>query len=120
MIVDYLSGGDYEAGITVFDDLQHNQKIAVLLGVSKALLRDNVAPPPLTAISEAAVAVVYHHIEERVVDEIREGGRDDLSAGTDVFGEELEAVGPSWRTLVLDACRETVAVDRAHSTATSA
>ncbi len=112
MIVDYLSGGDYEAGITLFDDQQRNQKIAVLLGVSKALLRDNVSAPPLTAISEAAVAVVYQHLEERIVEEISEGGRADLSTATDVFGEELEYEGPSWRTLVLNACRETVAVER--------
>ena len=112
MVVDYLSGGDYEAGVTLFDDLQRNQKIAVLLGVSKALLRDNVCPPPLTAISEAAVAAVFQHMQERIVDEIRESGRDELSDASDVFGEELKDIGPSWRTLVLNACQETSAVDR--------
>ena len=112
MLVDYLSGGDYDAGIALFDDLQRNQKIAVLLGVSNALLHDNVSPPPLTAISEAAVAVVYQHLEERLIDEIREGGREDHSVGDDAFGPPIEDVGPSWRTLVLNACRETNAVER--------
>lgn len=111
MIVDALSLGDYEAGIAVFDDLQRNQKIAVLLGISKALLRDNVSPPPLTAISEAAVAVVYRHMRERVADEIGAHEFDDLSDGRDVFGEGLKNPGPSWRTLVLSACRETIEID---------
>ena len=62
--------GEVLAEVAVFEDLQPNQKIAVLLGVSKALLRDNVSPPPLTAISEEAVAVVYRHMQERIADEI--------------------------------------------------
>lgn len=111
MIVDYLSTDDYEAGIAQFDDLQRNQKIAVLLGVSKALLRDNVSAPPLKAASEAAVAAVYRHVQERVADEIEMLGSCQLEGEEDAWGEEPDDAGPSWRTLVRDACQETLRVD---------
>jgi hypothetical protein len=111
MIVDYLATDDYEAGIALFDDLQRNQKIALLLGVSKALLRDNVSAPPLKAASEAAVAAVYRHAQERVADEIEVPGSCQLEVEEDVWGEEPDDAGPSWRTLVRDACRKTLQVD---------
>lgn len=110
MIADFLSDFDYDADIPVFDDLQQNQKIAVLLGVSKALLRDNVAPPPLTATSEAAVAVVYQNVIDRIVDEIELSTTDDGDEGFEEFGD-LGDAGPSWRTLVLQACREATELD---------
>ena len=93
MIVDYLSEGDYSFGIAVLDDLQRNQKIAVLLGVSKSLLRDNVAPPPLTAVSEAAVAGVYQHMQDLVADEI---------TACDLVGEERARGGGGNRCYVVD------------------
>jgi hypothetical protein len=109
MLTDYLTDGDYEVGVDLFDVLQRGQKIAVLLGVSRALLRDNVPPPELTAVAEAAVACVFRHIAGRVEDELDQQGEwvnDPVAA--EGFGEEAENGLESWRNLILAAGRETL------------
>jgi len=104
-MTDFLTDNDFDIDISVFDDLQHNQKIAVLLGVSKALLRDNVPPPPLTAINEAAVAGVYRNMFDRLAEEIDPIAARILGVPFDEVDEANVGEDPSWRTLVLDACR---------------
>ncbi|MCA9124491.1 MAG: hypothetical protein H6822_24995 [Planctomycetaceae bacterium] len=112
MIVDFLSDdNDYTADITIFDELQRNQKVAVLLGISRALLRENVTPPTLTAISESAVAVVYGNIYDRIVEEIETTYADDGMVEFAESGSNSESLAPSWRELVLAACREVTKLD---------
>ncbi len=45
MIVDLLRTDDFAVDIPVFDDLQRNQKIAILHSIASALLRDDVPAP---------------------------------------------------------------------------
>ncbi len=73
-----------------FDDLQPNQKLTVLAQIGTALLRED--QPKLTAVLEAAVEAVYETIRVMVAIEIDEPV------------ENRES--PSWRELVLAACRE--------------
>jgi hypothetical protein len=61
----------------------------------------------LKAASEAAVAAVYRHVQERVADEIEMPGSRQLEVAEDIWGEEPDDAGPPWRTLVRDACQET-------------
>jgi hypothetical protein len=75
-----------------FDKLQPNQKLAVLAEVGSALLLENEPMPRLTAVSEAAVGVVYDAIRIMVEMEIDQPPEWRLS--------------PTWRELVLAACRE--------------
>ncbi len=111
MMTDFLSDNDHNLDITVFDDLQRNQKIAVLLGVSKALLRDDVPPPPLTAISEAAVAGVFRNIFAWLAEEIDPVAQQFLEQEFGGFEGASGSEDLSWRTLVLDACREATDLD---------
>jgi len=92
MIVDNLSVGDVPFDAAVFDDLQRNQKIAVLHTVAKALLCDEEPAPELTASIEAAAAMVFRHAADMVAMELNEP--DDTAAGL------------SWCELVLAACRD--------------
>lgn len=112
MIADCLWVHDFEAGIQVFDDLQRNQRIAVLLSVSKALLRDNVPPPPLTAISEAAVAAVFQFVRELVAEEIKEDGSAEDASAVDLFGVQTERADASWRSFLRDAAEEVLELDQ--------
>lgn len=108
MLTDFLSdGNDFEIGIAVFDDLTRNQKIAVLHGVSLALLRDNVAAPQLTAFAEGTVAAVYQNLHDRLADELDPDFAEFLDGECGGFEVPEDAGYRSWRTLVLDACRET-------------
>ena len=75
-----------------FDDLQPNQKLAVLAQIGTALFREDRPMPKLTAVLEAAVEAVYETIRVMVEMEIDEPV------------ENRES--PSWRELVLAACRE--------------
>jgi len=70
MVIHDLKYGDFHSGVQRFDELQRNQQIAVLLGIARALLRDNVPPPPKTAITEATVAAVYQRTVVILFDEI--------------------------------------------------
>jgi len=106
MITDLLADDDAVTDIEIFDNLQRNQKIAVHLEVSRALLLDSAPAPPLTAINEAAVAAAFQNIRNQVAQELEPtvgAGGDDA----EWFGDaELDA-GPSWRQLILNACRDT-------------
>jgi hypothetical protein len=84
--------GQQEFGAPPFDNLQPNQKLAVLAEVSSALLQEDRPMPRLTAVREAAVAAVYEAIMIWVEMEI------------DQAAEGLES--PTWRELILAACRE--------------
>ena len=79
-------------GISAFDSLQRSQKLAVLAEVGTALLREEGPAPTLTAAREATVAVVYELVRDMVQLEI----------------DDPQAVGvrPTWRKLVLGACRQ--------------
>src|SRR4051794_4489220 len=56
--------------IPVFDSLSWQQKIALLAHVTTALLREDVPMPELTAVSEAAVAVLFENVAQCVQIEI--------------------------------------------------
>src|SRR3954469_13126721 len=57
-------------GVEAFDQLQPNQKLALLARVGKALKDEGEPMPELTAHTEAAVAAVYAHIFSMIVMEI--------------------------------------------------
>jgi hypothetical protein len=95
VLVDMVRDDDermWRFGAPPFDNLQPNQKLAVLAQVGSALLRDDQSMPKLTAVLEAAVGAVYESIRVMVEIEIDEPV------------EERE--WSSWRELVLAACRE--------------
>ena len=94
IMADLLSDGDDDFGITVFDRLQRNQKIAELCSIARALLQQDEPAPVLTASIEAAVASVYQHAREMLVEEIEE----DASSS--------DRTWPTWRELTLAAARE--------------
>jgi hypothetical protein len=78
--------------ISAFDSLQRSQKLVVLAEVGAALLREEEPAPTLTAVREATVAMVYELVRDMVQLEI----------------DDPQATGgrPTWRELVLGACRE--------------
>ena len=82
----------WQFGAPPFDNLQPNQKLAVLAQVGMALLRENQPMPKLTAVLEAAVGAIYEAIRVMVEMEIDQPPEWRLS--------------PTWRELVLAACRE--------------
>jgi hypothetical protein len=96
MIVDLLRTDDFAVDIPVFDNLQQNQKVAVLHTIASALLHEEIPAPDLTAVIEGAVASVFEHVRSMVILEIK------LPADKKFFGEKL----PTWRELVLGAARE--------------
>ena len=94
-IVDMVSDdneGLWQFAAPPFDKLQPNQKLAVLAQVGTALLCKDQPMPRLTVALEAAVGAVYEAIRLLVEMEI------------DQPAELRES--PSWRKLVLSACRE--------------
>jgi len=73
---------------SLFDRLTQGQKQSVLLEVTRALLDERVAVPPVTAARAAAVAQVYQTMEELIT-------------------ADIETEGDSWmRALLLDAMDE--------------
>jgi hypothetical protein len=78
-------------GVALFDALDCRQKIAQLSFVASALLRDEVPPPPLNAVNEATVGMLFEAIAIRIESEI------DLDAG------ESNSTWRDWRRLVLAA-----------------
>ena len=96
MIADLLWSDDLAVDIAVFDDLQRNQKIAVLHTIAHALLCDETPAPDLTAVIEGAVASVFEHARSMVIQEI------ELPPDEEYFNDDL----PTWRELILAAARE--------------
>jgi hypothetical protein len=95
MVVDMVRDdeeGVWQFGAPPFDNLRPNQKLAVLAQVGSALFREDQPVPRLTAFEEATVGAVYEMIGIMVELEI------------DQPAEDRES--PSWRELVLAACRE--------------
>jgi hypothetical protein len=80
-------------GIPAFDNLQTNQKLALLALVGKALHDEAIPMPNLTAHAEATVATIFKYVRQSVEIEI---GLDE--------GDDPDAT--FWRQLVLAACRE--------------
>ena len=72
MLTDHLSVGDDDFGLQVFDDLQRGQKLYALYRAGRALLQPDESPPELTAFLEGAVATVYRHALDNVLQEIEE------------------------------------------------
>ena len=56
--------------IPVFDSLAWQQKLALLAQVAAALFREDVPMPELTAVSEAAVAVLFENVAQCIQIEI--------------------------------------------------
>jgi hypothetical protein len=104
-LVDDLSTGDFDLGIPPFDELQRNQKFAALHLVARGLLCPDQPPPPLTAILEATVAGVYLYAGDMLEGELAPEPTDDES---NPFGPAyvVEPELPTWRQLVLAACRQ--------------
>jgi hypothetical protein len=96
MIVDLLRTDDFAVDIPVFDELQRNQKVAVLHTIGHALLCDDTPAPDLTAVIEGAVASVFEHARSMVILEIG------LPPDDESFNDKL----PTWRELVLASARE--------------
>ena len=91
MIVDLLADEDMDFGVAPFDELQRNQKLAVLYMAARGLLQPGEPMPKLTAFVESAVATVYEHARDQVYQEI-----DD---------PEFSGATSFWRRLVLEAAR---------------
>ena len=81
-------------GVSLFDKLEWPQKIALLALVGPALLDEHIPPPPLNAINEACVAVLFEALVQELQYEL------DSENG-------LGAYKNWWRTLILAAIRET-------------
>jgi len=89
--------GIWQFHIPCFDDLRPNQKLALLAQVGSALLNEDEPMPRLTAVSEAAVGTIFETVRVMVGMEVEEEWEWDES--------------PSWRELVLAACREKDIID---------
>jgi hypothetical protein len=104
-LIDQFSDADMEFGIPPFDELQRNQKIAALHLVARGLLCPDQPPPPLTAVLEATVAAIYGHARDMLASEFVP---ESLDSDENPFGPPWvpESELPTWRQLVLDACRQ--------------
>jgi hypothetical protein len=91
----------YETGVEPFDRLQRNQKLAMLASVGRALRDEEVPPPELTALTEGTVAAVFRHILDLTLSEIEVADEPD----PDGLDPEVSAQLPSWRALIVGACR---------------
>ncbi len=85
--------------IPVFDSLAWQQKLALLANVAAALFRKDVPMPELTAVSEAAVAVLFENIAQCIQIEI------DFAHDLEMCDDGLDPA--FWRKLVLAAIEDT-------------
>lgn len=88
-------GEPWISGIRLFDELSTCQKIALLATVGRALLEENIPSPPLDAVHEATVGMLFETLSRALECEIYDAQffpDDDITA---------------WRRLVLAAARET-------------
>ena len=84
-----VEGGDFDAGLRVFDSLTYGQKLSVLSAVANGLLKPDVPIRKLTAAVESAIAAVFEYLKELVIVEIDE-----------------PEIPSSWRKMVLAARKE--------------
>src|SRR3954469_2983562 len=91
-------------GVEAFDQLQPNQKLALLALVGQALKDEGEPMPELTAHTEATVAAVYAHILAMIVMEIESPPESGTVDGWDDPGDIDDAF--AWRRLALAAYLE--------------
>jgi hypothetical protein len=60
----------WRSSVQLFDELTNRQKLAMLAEVGQGLLREDVSPPDLSALNEAAVAALYAHVLDSIEIEI--------------------------------------------------
>ncbi|MBY0527466.1 MAG: hypothetical protein K2R98_28980 [Gemmataceae bacterium] len=84
-----------ETGVRTFDDLQPNQKLAMLALVGQAMHDATLPSPDLTAHTEGTAAAIFDHILHSIEMEM------------DFQDEPDNQFATYWRDLVLDAARET-------------
>ena len=104
-------------GVEAFDQLQPNQKLALLALVGKALKDEGEPMPELTAHTEATVAAVYAHIFSMIVMEIESPPESGKVDGWDDPGDIDDAF--AWRRLALAAYLEGDGEPKASGTATN-
>jgi hypothetical protein len=97
MLVDGLSMSDADFGVPVFDRLQLGQKVFSLYRAGRVLLDPDEPARERTAFVDAAVATVYRHIHDMVVQEIDE--------------PEFATHHPGWRQMVAEAAAASDNVD---------
>src|SRR3954466_2470015 len=92
-------------GVEAFDQLQPNQKLALLARVGKALKDEREPMPELTAHTKATVAAVYAHILAMIVMEIE---FPPASQKVDGWDDPEDNLGDAfaWRRLALAAYLE--------------
>src|SRR4051812_10160576 len=103
-------------GVEAFDQLQPNQKLALLALVGKALKDEGEPTPELTAHTEATVAAVYAHILAMIVMEIESPPESEKVDGWD-DPEHIEDAF-AWRRLALAAYLEDDGESKPNGTAT--
>src|SRR3954465_3910827 len=105
-------------GVEAFDQLQPNQKLALLALVGKALKDEGEPMPELTAHTEATVAAVYAHILSMIVMEIESPPQ---SGKVDGWDDPEDNIGDAfaWRRLALAAYLKGNEEPEADGTATS-
>jgi hypothetical protein len=95
MLQEVVDGADqWEFGISAFDGLKWHQRLALLVDVSEAMLREDVPAPDLTSVRESVVGAICENVCQQLDTEI------DFSNGKDGPKEDWEYY---WRRLVL-AC----------------
>jgi hypothetical protein len=92
-----VEGGDFDAGLRVFDCLTYGQKLSVLSIIANGLLKPDVPICKLTAAVESAIAAVFEYLKILVILEIN-----------------APAIPSSWRKMVLAARMESGAEDLPH------
>jgi hypothetical protein len=98
MMVDHLSIIDCDFGVPAFDEFQRGAKLFALYQSSRALLQPDEPLPERVAYLDAAVAAVYQHAHDMIIQEI---------------DEPEFATSPSrWRKFVIEAAQESDNVDQ--------
>jgi hypothetical protein len=103
-------------GVEAFDQLQPNQKLALLAWVGRALKDEGEPMPELTAHTEATVAAVYAHVLSMIVMEIESPPGSEQVDGWDDPEDIDDAF--AWRRLALAAYLEAEGKPWANGTAT--
>src|SRR3954462_4293036 len=103
-------------GVEAFDQLQPDQKLALLARVGKALKDEGEPMPELTAHTEATVAAVYAHVLAMIVMEIESPPGSEKVDGWDDPEDIDDAF--AWRRLALAVYLEDDGEPEANGTAT--